>query len=626
MLYLLRNLAALLFYRRPHSQAKPSACTSAASSISDKSTAPTPSYRSRYLLTNLSALVLSGLTLAATIGLLLTQQNRVLPGWHENILLNSVVAWLAAISKLALLIPLAESIHQVKWALFSRGRRRLSDLDLADHASRDPVGAVRWLLTFRGGWASNFGAALVILGVAFEPAMQHLIGYELVETVSEVQRAALAVNTDYSPVRGLDRGLVFATPQAVLAGAYAEILGAATTPSFECSSGSCTFPTTATTVGVCSQCVDITSRLARTCRAVNSTAPFCVGTGSCYTSGQLCTYVDAASNTTAGAGNIFLEVSASGADFQSAGNGMIEIGKNLVNFTAVYIQPGTQDLPDTGSTGGDTRLPLAPGHVPAGAADPARAFQCALSYCEQRIRTAAVAGGVLKEVATVAEDSYETLTMAAPDLANITDALFDSRVNLTSSNTSTQVSVAAVFAMSRGFAASLTGNSTKPVTAIPAPGTVSELHRAWYEKLVDTGFEDVVAAMARSMTAAIRNDGGDTVGGETWVPKMFLRVDWEWIAVPAVVWGGCVLLLVAVTWSARRSHSPWLGSSQVAACFIDLERQVRVEAEQLDAAWGDKHHMRVVAERFNLRVAPVHGLTDGRAKLEFTQVPSPVKG
>jgi hypothetical protein len=618
MLHILRNLVASLFFRRRPEPTKETPCTSSASSLSDRSTAPTPSFRARYLLTNSLALLLSGLTIVAIVALLLNQQDRVLPTWHENILLNSVVAWLAAISKLALLIPLAECIHQAKWALFSRQRRRLSDLDLADHASRDPVGAIRWLLTFRGGWAINLGAALVIVGVAFEPAMQHLLGYELVETVSSVQVAGLAVNTDYSPVRGLDSGLIFATPQAVLSGAYAEILGAATTPSFNCSSGSCSFPVV-NTVGVCSQCADITTSLVRSCRDLNTTAPFCVGTGSCYTSGQLCSYRDPGSNATAGAGSIFLEVAADGADFQTVSTDKIAIDKNLVNFTAVFIQPGEEDLPDTGSSGGDTRLPLAPGHVPAGGEHQARAFQCALSYCEQRVRSS-VAAGVLTEVATVAEDSHDTLTMAKPDLENITDALFDSRVNLTSSPSSSQVSVAAVFAMSRGFAASLTGNSTKPATAIPVPGAVSEFHRAWYEKLVDSGFEQVVADMAGSMTASIRNDGAAAAEGEVWVPKMFLRVDWEWIAIPGVVWGGCVLLLLAVTWSARRNHSPWLGTSQVAAVFIDLERQVRVDAEEMEAGWGDKHRMRHVAEGFTLRVAPVHGLTDGRAKLEFTQV------
>lgn len=91
--------------------------------------------------------------LATIVLLVRIYENKPAPTWHEAITFNSVLSWLSTIAKLTLMIPVAQCIGQMKWVLFGTEKRKLSDLDLIDGASRDALGAVGWIMRFRGGYA-----------------------------------------------------------------------------------------------------------------------------------------------------------------------------------------------------------------------------------------------------------------------------------------------------------------------------------------------------------------------------------------------------------------------------------------------------------------------------------------
>lgn len=623
MTQLIQNIVAFVSYRISSSGDSPTKpnLPPIDDDFSKKSLAPTPTYRWRYFITNLLSLLVSAACIGTAAVLLHKHQDDVLPLWRESVTINSVIAWLSALAKLTLVIPLAECIGQAKWRLFGQGRRKLNDLELADAAGRDALGALAWMLHFRGGVLVHLGAALVVVSLGFDPAMQQLVRYDLAAVVEAGGAAGLAVNRDYSPVRGLDRGLLFTTPKAVLDGAYSAVLGDGIRPAYECSSGNCTFPAVAT-VGVCSACTNVTGTLIRDCEDLSPRKPFCVNEGVCYTSGQMCTYRHRATNATVGGREgVFLDIAATGADFQNAGSATISISKDLVNLTALFIDPdGAPDPPDN-ATIADTRLPIAPGHVRDGV-HKARAYTCTLSYCAQRIQASVVAGD-LKEAAEVSGGSLDKLTIPAPSLSEITDELFQSKVNLTSSTSKdlVQLSLAAMFALSQGMSTFLTGNSTLPDPTTPKI-YMSEFHRAMYESLLSVEFPDMIRGMTESMTAAIRNDGVPAEG-EAWVNRMLLRVEWSWITLPVGLWSGALLLLLVVTFQAWRGHAPWLGTSQLAAVYIDLEREVRVDVDGRDASWGDRGSMMKVGETHKLRVAPAHGASNFSARLEFTRLTAP---
>lgn len=97
------------------------------------------------------ALIISGLVLATMVLLLIAYDGEQKPLWEQAITLNSVLSWLGVIGKLSLTVLIAECIGQMKWVLFGSERRKLSDMDLIDGASRDAIGALAWIVRFRGG-------------------------------------------------------------------------------------------------------------------------------------------------------------------------------------------------------------------------------------------------------------------------------------------------------------------------------------------------------------------------------------------------------------------------------------------------------------------------------------------
>lgn len=581
-----------------------------------------PRFRWRHFITLISSLLSSGVVMWAIFLMLKQFQDRPVPSWKANINLNMAVAWMASIAKLMLIIPLGECIGQAKWGLFSDHRRKLSDLDLADQAGRDPVGALGWLLRFRGGILVHFGAALVVVSLGFDPAMQHLIRYELVAIPDPTLNASIAHNSDYSPVRGLDRGLLFATPKSVLWGAYSSMLGKPLDVDWSCPTGNCVFPETSS-VGICSSCEDITSNIQQTCKTLTPNDSFCRSKDICFTSGQMCRYSHRPTNTVVGGGDAFLDLRADGVNFVDSADGKVAISSSIINMTALFIQPRVTDFPDKGPKV-ETRFPIAPGHVPANAPPQAKAYTCTLSYCEKRFRSS-VRNGMLEESWEIATDSQDHFQIEKPDVTkDITDALYEQKIPLTTAPDSTRISVAALYALSQGFAAALTGNSTVPDMAIPVPGTaISSLHRSLYENLLDNRFPDMIGVMADSITNAIRNAGDRPVmPGSVLSPVLHLRVRWSWAALPVSVWALALFLLLFQTVMARKGHTPWLGTSQVAASFIPLEQVVKDHIDKRDACWRDKSGMRKVAEAIKVRVAPKHNV-DGEAKLELTWLNSP---
>lgn len=82
-------------------------------------------------------------------GVLLHFDNQGLPQWPLGLTLNTVVALLSTLARAAFLIPVAESISQLKW-LWYRKERSLNDFQDFDKASRGAWGAIQLVKTTKG--------------------------------------------------------------------------------------------------------------------------------------------------------------------------------------------------------------------------------------------------------------------------------------------------------------------------------------------------------------------------------------------------------------------------------------------------------------------------------------------
>ena len=95
------------------------------------------------------ALVLSAVILVAISALLQYHDGKPQPNW-ELVSLNTIVAWLGTLSKSLVLVPVARSLGQLKWAWFAREPRQLSDLQKFDAASRGIWGSLELLFSEKG--------------------------------------------------------------------------------------------------------------------------------------------------------------------------------------------------------------------------------------------------------------------------------------------------------------------------------------------------------------------------------------------------------------------------------------------------------------------------------------------
>jgi hypothetical protein len=110
--------------------------------------------------------------------------------WKLPIQPNSLVAVFSTVAKSALLVPIAESIGQLKWDFFRRSRS-IIHMQTLDEASRGPWGAIILLWKTRGtSLLAAFGSIITILLLTFEPFTQQVIDFNS-------QRAILTNNSGF---------------------------------------------------------------------------------------------------------------------------------------------------------------------------------------------------------------------------------------------------------------------------------------------------------------------------------------------------------------------------------------------------------------------------------------------
>lgn len=446
-----------------------------------------------------------------------------------------------------------------------------------------------------------------MVSLGFDPAFQYLIQFDLNSAPDPFPPtpAQIRQNLAYTPERGLDRGLIFAAPQSMLWGAYSAVLGDGIPTNYQCASGNCTFPSYPT-VGICSTCEDITAKLNRDCDELSASNKHCTSNTNCLTSGQICTYTDKSRNASAGGGTTFLDLRGTGRDFQaaSADADTVTVQADLVDLTAVYIHP-------TGSET-DPRAPAVPGYIPPNGNHVAHGFSCKISYCERTVKSTVSLGKFYEQSAPSHDTATKFELPVLKNLDQLNDELFSQPLKLTESS---HISVAAAFALSAGFSRAVTGKSEIPKTFFPAPGEVSEFHRAMYQRLLSTSFPQLIERMSASVTAAIRNDG-TVVRGETYTHHITIWVEWRWFAFPAVLWTLTLVLLIIISVMSWKRQEAWLGSSQLAGMMIGVEDDLRDDMVlNLRASLGDKREMMAIGEKLKLRI-----VRDRDGALEFTRL------
>ncbi|KAH0367392.1 hypothetical protein KCU65_g4775, partial [Aureobasidium melanogenum] len=202
---------------------------------------------------------------AVTVGLGLLN-NKPLTSWHLSISLNAVVSILIVTTKAALIYATACCLGQLKWHHFQHSlhARSLYDLKTFDEASKGPLGAVKLIFRLRRiSFVAWFGGAIVVAAVFMEVFGQQVLGFVNRSVVVEAATAAFPVTQHLSSQNSwyLDYTMMSGLQELLLAA----IFKGDATPAFECSTANCTWPSSAT-LGICSQCVDVTKTSTGSCQ------------------------------------------------------------------------------------------------------------------------------------------------------------------------------------------------------------------------------------------------------------------------------------------------------------------------------------------------------------------------
>ncbi|OCL14709.1 hypothetical protein AOQ84DRAFT_371044 [Glonium stellatum] len=214
-----------------------------------------------------------------------------------NVTFNAIIEMISTIARLCLLIPITRGLSQLKWAWFAEKERNLIDLTYFEAASRQSLlDSFKLLWTLKLSHFAIVGVFAIILAQGLSFFTQNLATYPVLYRPDLTLNKPLPPNMDELYTKWLQSGDVAPPPELQIArivnattyqaqsagdapyynvhlGMKANIWAALYgidissdwyTPKFLCSTGNCTWKNYSS-LGVCTRCSNITSRLTKNC-------------------------------------------------------------------------------------------------------------------------------------------------------------------------------------------------------------------------------------------------------------------------------------------------------------------------------------------------------------------------
>jgi hypothetical protein len=119
-------------------------------------------------------------------------QDQPLSAWKSRVSLNTVISFMAVISRASIMAPIAACISQLKWTHFERPQN-LYNMEVFDDASRSGLGALTFIRKLPLEVAA-IGAWVSILAFVIGPFYQQLVDLQ--------QRPVLTVNNQTAAAFG----------------------------------------------------------------------------------------------------------------------------------------------------------------------------------------------------------------------------------------------------------------------------------------------------------------------------------------------------------------------------------------------------------------------------------------
>jgi hypothetical protein len=192
---------------------------------------------------------------------------------------GSYLTWtnvLGKISSAALIVPTSEALGQLKWHWFHKSQA-MWDFEIFDKASRGPLGALMLLFRTKGRSLAALGALLIVLLLAIDTFFQQVVSFPdqwMVRPNTGWIPRVLQYQPLYAPefFQGFETNFVDPAYRDLIGryfagnGTHPTPFGNTTSPDIplSCPTSVCNWPSY-DTLGVCSECVQVTDLLQYAC-------------------------------------------------------------------------------------------------------------------------------------------------------------------------------------------------------------------------------------------------------------------------------------------------------------------------------------------------------------------------
>ncbi|KAK2758993.1 hypothetical protein FQN54_003091 [Arachnomyces sp. PD_36] len=532
------------------------------------------------------------------------------PDFAYGFTLNAIISILATASKSSLIYVIGECIGQLKWIWFYQTeKKQLYDMDLFDSASRGPLGSLFMILEHKSRSLASLGAILTVLALMFDPFVQQVLTYPTRQTIQQTNSSGAIVHQAFN---FFPQSSMMDFQRVIYTGVWS-ISPDQLNPSVTCSSGNCQWEPF-DSVGVCSQCEDITAHTELDCDTLvvdggipsESTATDCKvippqGNGTVITiNSTVRSMTSMADNSYHSA--LFLDVPDQivWSPFQR------NLSKDQDGSNATYVdikspQSVIAHAELSLASNLTTQLPPLSDMVPPFRLS--KVTQCAITFCARTYQISVSNGTAAFNVS--APDFGQIFSNPDPEprpiFARHPDCWMPTRgpgpesVNVTDSPGFLGYADISKFAfcpfITCDLRSYLEGHAVMQYVASDVwPWRAATDYRFPSEnpaagKIVSDGLEAVVSNVAMSLTRAAFMASNYTVQGTEYAFEVYTSVDWIWLLLPAALVSlGILFLALTMLTNKRRRLHPWK-SSILAVLFHGLSNpETDVGGKQITTA------------------------------------------
>ncbi|KAF1952533.1 hypothetical protein CC80DRAFT_479345 [Byssothecium circinans] len=575
--------------------------------------------------------LISALCMISLLVILLLMKNRRLADSRSG---NAVYTVLSKTASAALLLPTSEAIGQLKWHWFNKQSREIWDFEIFDKASRGAWGSILLLFRTKGRSLAALGAMLTLLLIAndtfFQQAVQTSERWQL-QGIGSVAKTFL-----YKPRLILESrsGSILVQNDQYLRSTLWEYFydngtqpipfGNETRPEIpvSCPTSNCTFPEYET-LGVCSQCTDISSSLKFSCRTgrvdwiSNLTGLLAKHE---YPNGTMCGYF----LEDTGTDPILLSGYTTAAI--SAPNGSAPAGEALLLRMLPMVDViSREELPNGSVNFKDIRNPISDFLVVA--ADSAErvyrnrtpvAQECVLYWCIKRMKSSYLYGTYKEDVVSAFTNStpgsspWKSYRIDDPShpgydyyyTENITITSPSNRLEYGMTNR-THMNVYSNFNDILPSFLTVANSSAKPTfrTRTYAKGQPYYRNLVWNPWIPPNNVTRHIERLAASLTDLIRSNhkSNQMVEGEAYNIETFVHIKWEWLSFPfALLLLTLVFLIATIIKTSKEGASEagpgaWKTSALPTLIYSlpkDVQSQFNSTAHS-EGALGGKQNVRI---------------------------------